>query len=391
MFFVMFYRFFHGYVSFSAKGAFPERFLNLCAANGITIWSPKIKNNTLFGKMLAKDYKNIRHFAHISGILPRIYKKQGLKCFVMRYRGRYGIVAGALIFAVMINLLSMFTWNISIEGNQKISDEKIMSALEKVGVYEGVLRRSIDTENARQQLLINEPSLSWCAINLDGCFASVVVRETNEKKTEQKTSYPANIVAKQSGIIKSIRAYYGSPSVKVGEAVAKGDLLVSGTMEDKTGSIVYCEARAQILAQTIHTLKVYVPFKQQRSIVVSQPQTRSILELFGAKIPFYFGEIEQPYSVKRSVFVPTFNEKRLPLKLYSAEFSKTETEDYTIDENKAKSIAETELLTKCEKELKNIAKSKLETKFSVDKNGVYAAADYVCEEDIATPKKILIN
>lgn len=391
MIFIFIIRWFCGYVCFRAKGGFYERFLNLCAANGITVWGVKYKNGTLHAKMSRKDYKNVLPIARRAKTRLKIVSKRGLYSRAAKYRGRYGLAVGFLAFILILRLLSSVIWNININGNKTVRDEKILAQLNEIGIYEGVFASSIDAENARQQLLISCPELSWCAINIDGCIANVDVKETAEKKLEAKTDYPANIVAKRGGTIMSIRAYYGAPSVSVGEAVAKGDILVSGTMENKYGGIMYCEARAEVIAQTVHKLSVTVPFLQQRKVDISKPQTRKILTLFGAQIPLFFGKVDEPYTVKRTHTVPEINGKRLPFAMDTATFTRQKVEKYTIDSAKAEKIAKAQMENKSKNELGSILKKQLNEIITKSNGGITLTAEFLCEENIADSKKISIK
>lgn len=385
------YRWGCGYVSFKTHGGFPERFLNLCAMRQITVWGVKIKNGSLQGKMLCRDYKQIKNIAKMSEAVPKIRKKCGFRFTAKHYSNRYGLAAGAVSGILLLCLLSGCIWNVNISGNSKVDDKLILSQLEKIGVYEGVRAKSIDTELCRQQLLIAMPQLSWCAVNIDGCFATVDVRETRDKKEEEKTSYPANIIAKQGGTILSIKAYYGVPTVKVGQAVAKGDLLISGTVEDKNGGVVYSEARAQIMARTVRTLSEYVPFEQIGYENISKPVRRKIIKLFGIGVPLFFGNVEKPYSVRRTQNIPVINGKRLPICIDEAVFIKQREYKYTLERDEAVKKAQNIIDKKCEKELGKIIKQKLKSDIKERKDGVELVCSYECEEDIGTPKKILLN
>ena len=394
MFFIFIIRWFCGYVTFTAKGGFYERFLNLCAVNGITVWGVSYKNGALYAKMSQKDYKNILPIARRSKTLLKTVSRRGLYSKAAKYRGRYGIIVGAVAFMLILRLLSSVIWNININGNESVGDEAILNQLNEIGVYEGVFASSIETENLRQQLLISCPELSWCAVNIDGCIANIDVKETADKTPEAKTDYPANIIAKRGGTIVSIRAYYGVPSVRVGEAVAKGDILVSGTMENKVGGIMYCAARAEVIAQTVHKLSVGVPFLQTHRIDIAKPQTRRIITLFGLQIPLFFGEVDEPYAVKRTHTVPEINGRRLPFAVDAAAFIRQKDESCTINAADAEKIARSQMRQKCKKELggiNGIMKKQISEKITKTDRGITLTAEFLCEENIAETKKISIK
>ena len=74
-------------------------------------------------------------------------------------------------------LSSMFVWEIRVEGNEKLSDERVVEMLKKAGFHEGVLKKRVDVKKVTDRLLINEDEVSWMAINFDGNIAHVEMKE----------------------------------------------------------------------------------------------------------------------------------------------------------------------------------------------------------------------
>ena len=48
-----------GYVSFTAEGGFPERFINLCNSNGIVLWDVQNDGVKVKAFTTTKDFKRI--------------------------------------------------------------------------------------------------------------------------------------------------------------------------------------------------------------------------------------------------------------------------------------------------------------------------------------------
>lgn len=387
MFMLYLLRLITGYVKFRATGRFPERFMNLCAKNGIVIWDPEMQDGALYGFMSLSDYKRIRTYARAAKIRCRVLKRYGLIFVYNRYRHRFGIPIGTAVFAVILYFLSGSIWSIKVVGNETVSSDVILSQLSDIGVYEGIMSSSIDTENARQQLLINNTSLSWAAINISGCFVTVDVREVDS--IEQDTdNTPCNIIAAKGGVIKTIMARGGVPAIKVGEAVIPGDLLVSGIIELKTGSTVFVEADAEVLAEVEYQKEVFVPFKQTETVPLETSSTRCVLQIFNIKIPLFLGSYDKPCYIERETVCPSINGADLPLKLHYAYFTDTQKVTYTISEETAKKKCEEQIKTIEEKELPKIVSSS-NTVFTVEKDGVRMTKKYICLEDIAKKEIIL--
>ena len=122
-------RFFRGYVDFTARGMFPERFLNISARNGINLWNNHPIQDGLRGSMTVSDYRHIRKTAHKAKVTLKIEQKHGLPFFINKYKSRIGRPIGAAAGFVLIMLLSNFIWSISITGTQTISDTYLLGEL----------------------------------------------------------------------------------------------------------------------------------------------------------------------------------------------------------------------------------------------------------------------
>jgi len=378
-----------GYVSFVGNGVFPERFLNLCAKNNILVWDAKADINFIQGKMYVKDYKNIKSIAKKASMRLKIKKRYGLPFLIRRYRHRYGIPIGALLFFLIIWYFSGFCLNISIDGNGDIKKEKILNSLTSSGVYLGARIKNIDALKTRQDFLIKNPEFSWAAFNIKGCFIDVQLVKTEQKPIKIKQKFPCNIVAKTEGKILKIKAYSGRVSVKIGEAVAKGDLLVSGAIELTNKATKFVNSNAEIIAQTRHKLEVFVPFKYKQKVYDETIKKRSVLSLANIHIPLFFGEIDKPYIKKRNITNYSFLNVELPIKKTTARFKEIHYKSVVLNEATAKQLAKDKMKQKIQKQLKDTVKSVESEIFETKPDGILYKKVLICEENIAASKKIL--
>lgn len=389
MFMLKVYRYMTGCVKFIAKGVFPERFLNLCAKEDILIWNPKVKNNELTGYMHVHDYLRIRKIARKSCMRMRVKRRIGFPFLIKRYRFRYGIPVGAAVFAFLLWYLSGFCFNITITGDSFESYEKTLGRLEKCGVYIGQRTNNIDPETSRQQFLINNREYAWAAINIKGSFVEVVLTQTTEKNMRNKDKTPCNIVADCDGEILKIKAYEGKISVKVGEAVTKGDLLVSGVIELTNKTTKFVRADAEVIAQTRHKFQVFVPFENTEELTTDETQTRSVISVAGVDIPLFLGEVKSPYKVKREVKNYEIDGIRLPLKKTTATFTKIIKKKITLSKAAAKIAAKEKMDKKAEKKLGDTITKVEKEEYKFTEKGVFLTKVYLCKKNIASYQKIL--
>ena len=83
-----FLRFISGYVGFTARGGFAERFLNLCRLNKIILWDLKNNGGVISACTDFSSYKKIRSVARKSGMTVRIKRKYGLPFFLENHKRR---------------------------------------------------------------------------------------------------------------------------------------------------------------------------------------------------------------------------------------------------------------------------------------------------------------
>lgn len=286
MLIIRFLRFVKGYVSFTASGGFIERFVNLCSKNRIPLWNLKRYGDFLEADTSVKGYKIIRESAKRSGVRVSMRKKHGLPFFIRSNRKRSGILIGMSFAAVLVAFLSSMLWNISVTGNSLLTDEQILEAFYSQGVKIGAFRNDIDCSQAAYQVTRQLPELYFASVNIIGSRAEIVVSERTVKPEFPNESNPCNIVASENGTVLSVEANIGKAEIKAGDAVIKGDLLISGITENADGSENIKAARGRVFAEVeknINTENTDFTFSTQKS-----EKNRQLIYILGLKIPLGF-------------------------------------------------------------------------------------------------------
>ena len=274
MLFVNFVRFVLGYIRFTAKGGFPERFLNLCRLNKIILWDLKNKNGIISACTDRTGYKKIRSVARKSGMKVRMKKKHGLPFFLNSHKRRVGIIVGILLSAALLIVLSTKIWSIDVIGNVNVPSEEITKVFEELGVREGASGSKIDISSVEFLALRRLKGLSWLNINISGSHALIEVRESVESPEFSDDNSPSDIVASRDGIITIIRPFNGTAEQKIGDIVVAGDLLISGIEENGDKTVSFCKADGYVVART------------NRSMEFSQPETVTVGRAAGTRKRF---------------------------------------------------------------------------------------------------------
>jgi len=256
MIFVKIFRFLCGYIIFCGDGGFPERFINLCAASGISLWDIESRDGKIFGKTNIKGYKKIRTPAKKSSTKIRIKSKVGLPFFIRKNRNRKFLLIGLVLSVVAISLLSNTVWSIKVVGNNKVHEEEIISVLSDLGLNIGVKVSKLDRKDISKKARDKINSLAWVSVNIEGCTATVEVKEKFEtEKAGDTSTKPSNVVALRNGELFYIETYQGTRVQEIGSGVIKGDVIISGIVEYKTNSNFY-HADGYVEAKTQHNITV---------------------------------------------------------------------------------------------------------------------------------------
>ena len=378
------YRFFCGILEVEFFGIYPEKIINLCAKNRIAVWNVHYGNNKIRLFITVKDFKRLPKILKRSGLRLHILNKTGFPFFINRYKRRFGIFAGIVIFFAVLQFMSGFIWIIEVEGNKTVTDKEILAICKDLGIKTGVKRNSIDTKNTPQDLLLKTDKLSWGSFNIEGCKLTVNVTEI-VPKTEDNT-VATNLKAAKDGIIEKIDVTSGNPVVKVGDIVKKGDLLVSGITETMRDT-KFVHSIGTVTAKTEETITLFEPFIKKTETPIGKTAKRRVLEIFGIKIPLYIGKEKGNFKTETDCKNLKLLSQNIPIKIYTKKFIFVKKENLTRDYN--------ELCQQLRERLEKESKTKnfnVKTKdFTQNENGVTLTAVVTKTEDITYSENLIFT
>lgn len=266
-----------GYLRIQLIGEHAEDFLNNIVRHGIAVWDvKKTKNNHLEAKVYLKDLQMIRSLRKASKMKINLKQKRGLPFFRNRIFHNKPLFAGLIISLFVLLLLTNTIWKINIEGVTKELETKIVESLYRNGIHPGALKITMNSPNQIQQLLLDDiPELLWIGVDQKGTTYQL---EAVEKiiVEDKVLPGPQHMVANKSGVIQSTYVESGQPVVKVNDSVEKGDILVSGKIENNFSTEEdevkedYVAARGEIWATTWYTADVVIPLEVEQKEVTGR-------------------------------------------------------------------------------------------------------------------------
>jgi len=287
--------YFRGSVTVTITGAFPERFLNLCAQRGVPFWSLAwLDPYTLRLRVLRRDSRKLEAIGERTLCTISLTEQKGLPFFLHRFRERYALLAGLALSIAAICFLSQFIMVIDVTGNEHVSTAAILTALDRHGVRLGVFGPSVILRETTHEVLLSMPNLSFMAINLHGIRAEVIVREASLPPDIVDEKTPADVVSTTTGIITRMEVLSGAPLVKEGATVLAGEVLISGVVDIKepTYSTVdmgvrLVHAQGKVYARTWRTLRAVIPLETGVKLYTGEETAQYSRTFFGKRFNFY--------------------------------------------------------------------------------------------------------
>lgn len=329
MIFKVFIYYILGYLNIEVEGIFVERFINICKSKGILLWNIKMEKGVLLCVNIGiKDYKNIRDIAKKTGTIVRIQKKCGFPFLLNKYKKRKVFVAILVVAALFIGAMANFIWNIEILGNENITKEELLRALEGEGLKTGSYKGKIDINSIINSIRLKRDDIAWLGITIKGTNAQVEIKETTKAPNIIPQDEYCNIVSNKDGMITKINAQNGTAAIKEGDIVKKGDILVNGYLEGKYTGIRYVHAIAEIEAKVWYSKKEKVYFRQQVPRDTGNTEEKYSIIFNNFKINLYktLSKFENYDTISKSKRLKLFSDFYLPIELV-----KTTNKEYVME------------------------------------------------------------
>lgn len=274
--------FLQGYVRAKIKGASPEWALErLTQARAAFLEPVREDDVTISLLLLKKDVSKAQTAAQRAMCELEIAEEYGLsKSLGGLFRRKAFCIALVLALSASF-VVPKFVFFYEVTGNQTVPEEKILRAMNSLGVGFGTYGPSIKPQALKNKMLLLIPELQWFTVQQRGMRARVIVRERPEAIPVEERRAPMDVVAAKDGVITSVFAYDGNCLCVPGQAVKKGQLLISAYTDLEFTTRV-CAARGEIYARTLAKKTIVTP----DTVRVKRPngkKSRTVSLLLGEK------------------------------------------------------------------------------------------------------------
>ena len=312
----------------------PEKILSELVRERIEVSTPQKTDNGICFLIPTVYYPRLRQAEKTSEFTSRV-TPLGLLGFLARKKRRTGLVIGALIGIFLIYLSTFYVWSVTIEGEGYVPESEILETLEYHGFKTGVMKKRVDVNEVAQSFLADREEFSFCTINISGAVAHVELSLRERTRHAEDAHDPYNLVSDADGVIVRLEVENGISAVTVGDSVHKGQLLVSGIMENTTNTafrLVRSEGRVWAKVNKVLTFNVPLEYVEKK---YTDEKYVSTLRILGHRIGFRRLPKSGDYDIITNTETPTVFGYELPFEVEKIMYAFWVEKTVTLTENEA--------------------------------------------------------
>lgn len=264
---VEFLKYVRGYLRIRVSGFSPERFMNLCSNKGILLWKIEREGDVYYMNIHLDGFRALRPIVRKTGTKVAVLERCGLPFFLPKLFRRKAFIGGLMLAVAFWMISSLFIWDIQTAGNYRITDDVFNTFLREQQVTVGMKKSGLDIGALEKEIRRTFPEITWASARLSGTKLLIEIKENDAPIITQQAAAEmgSELVTDYDGTIVAIIVRSGVPMVKVGDAVAKGDVLVAGNVpvynEDATvREYLYVDADADIWLEHAMSFTARLPF-----------------------------------------------------------------------------------------------------------------------------------
>ena len=283
---VEFLKYVRGYLRIRVSGFSPERFMNLCSNKGILLWKIEREGDVYYMNIHLDGFRALRPIVRKTGTRVAVLERCGLPFFLPKLFRRKAFIGGLMLAVVFWVVSSLFIWDIQTAGNYRITDDVFNTFLRKQQVTVGMKKSGLDIGALEKEIRRTFPEITWASARLSGTKLLIEIKENDAPIITQQTAAEkgSELVTDYDGTIVAIIVRSGVPRVKVGDVVAKGDVLVAGNVpvynEDATvREYLYVDADADIWLEHAMSFSARLPFDYIRKEYTGRTKKRFYLRI----------------------------------------------------------------------------------------------------------------
>jgi len=272
-----------GQVTIEVNILMPEKILNVLWSNEIYISNiVKVDLATIRFTIYTNDYEEVERLIKKYKGKLRIVNTSGIIVLLMKMKRKVSLVIGAVLFFIVIYILSNYIWAIDIQTQKNLSPFEIRQQLSTIGIKPGLSKSQINVRELEKQMENLNAEIMWIRIRIEGSTLKLVVKEKVNPPSIEKVSFN-QVVAKMDGEVKRVYTNSGNPAVVPGDIVKKGDDLIL-PIQGREGFQMEVKPSGTVIANTFYEKFMEIQISGEKLERTGNQNSDVYLNIFGKKI-----------------------------------------------------------------------------------------------------------
>ena len=256
---------------YSVQGLNLDRFINNVKNKGITLYNVKKKSNKhlIVSVSMSESEKFFAIGKELCYNMKKIGEKGKILPIIKLWRS-FGIVLGAIIFCTCSFVYNDYIFAFSFSGSGSVYENEVLSYLSGVGIKTYTRFSSINLERLEDEILSANKNLSYVSLSKNGNTLKIELSKANQD-VDRLQGNVFSLYSDIDGQVEKIKVYRGTPLVKVGDTIKKGDLLVDGYMIIKEQTVkINVISSLSIIASKEYTYQSEKDDEQDKAVLFAQ-------------------------------------------------------------------------------------------------------------------------
>lgn len=296
--------FLQDYCDIRVFGRNPYPFVNALRESPIACGEQCCAGEVFSGRIHRRDLEAVRTLAARFRMEVDVKEVHSLGGKLRKFRLRYGLLAGLLLGAMLIFYQSNVVETVEIQGAATVDVQKIEAVLAEEGVSRGTWIGNIDLYRCEQRIFTSFREVAWVGLRHTGNRLVVEIAEVKPKTDYLYERMPSNIVSRYDAQITGICMRSGNLRHRLGDGVAKGELLVSGVRTDDSGKSAFVHSNADITGIFTRQAELSEYLDQTETRPTGRTFLRKRLRIFGCRLPLTAGKADFPESRTHTTETP---------------------------------------------------------------------------------------
>jgi similar to stage IV sporulation protein len=231
------WQFFIGYVIIQIAGESIAAFLRTLSEAGISLRHVRREpDGAVLAEIPVKRFSELHRLRKGRRVRIRIVRRTGFPFLLRRILKRPALLWGGLAALLALIFLSGHIWLIRIEGAKRVDPEEIRTLLAEHDLTVGSRPTGPVLITAANDLSARIRDAAWIGLDREGITLKVTVKEARPASAKRTDGVPYDIRAEKDAVVTRVSVMRGQATIKTGDHVKAGDVLISGTVRYKDAS-----------------------------------------------------------------------------------------------------------------------------------------------------------